>query len=66
MNRTYNSGQSRFTQVDPIGMASASIGDPQSMNLFAYTGNNPIDFVDPLGLDDDDEEEIVAVIDFAR
>ena len=50
VNRTYNSGQSRFTQVDPIGMASASIGDPQSMNLFAYTGNNPVDFVGPSGL----------------
>ena len=47
----YNSGQSRFTQVDPIGMASASTGNPQSLNLFAYVGNNPIDFVDPSGLD---------------
>ncbi len=50
VNRTYNSGQSRFTTVDPIGMASASIGDPQSLNLFAYTQNNPVDFVDPSGL----------------
>ncbi|MDQ3636277.1 MAG: hypothetical protein M3405_17510 [Acidobacteriota bacterium] len=50
VNRNYNSGQSRFTQVDPIGMASASIGNPQSMNLFAYVQNNPIDFVDPSGL----------------
>ncbi len=31
-------------------MASASIGDPQSLNLFAYTQNNPVDFVDPSGL----------------
>ena len=52
VNRTYNSGQSRFTQVDPIGMASASIGDPQSLNMFAYTQNNPVDFVDPSGLTD--------------
>ena len=51
VNRTYNSGQSRFTQVDPIGMASASVGDPQSLNLFAYTQNNPVDFTDPNGLD---------------
>jgi len=50
VNRTYNSGQSRFTQVDPIGMASASIGDPQSLNMFAYTQNNPVDFIDPSGL----------------
>ncbi len=32
-------------------MASASIGDPQSLNLFAYVGNNPVDFVDPSGLE---------------
>ncbi len=51
VNRTYNSGQSRFTTVDPIGMASASIGDPQSLNLFAYVTNNPVDFVDPSGLE---------------
>ncbi len=30
-------------------MASASIGDPQSLNLFAYVTNNPVDFVDPSG-----------------
>jgi len=50
VNRTYNSGQSRFTQVDPIGMGDSSLGDPQSLNLFAYTRNNPVDFVDPSGL----------------
>ena len=50
VNRNYNSGQSRFTQVDPIGMASASIGDPQSLNMYAYVQNNPIDFTDPSGL----------------
>ncbi|MFV0387187.1 MAG: RHS repeat-associated core domain-containing protein [Pyrinomonadaceae bacterium] len=49
VNRAYNSGQSRFTQVDPIGMASARIGNPQSLNLFAYVQNNPVDFVDPSG-----------------
>ncbi len=26
------------------------MGSPQSLNLYAYVGNNPIDFVDPLGL----------------
>ncbi|MGE3465425.1 MAG: hypothetical protein AB7J13_00715, partial [Pyrinomonadaceae bacterium] len=43
-------GQSRFTQVDPIGMASASLGNPQSNNLYAYVQNMPTDFVDPSGL----------------
>ncbi len=30
-------------------MASASIGDPQSLNLFAYVTNNPVDLVAPRG-----------------
>ena len=50
VNRTYNSGQSRFTQVDPIEMGDSDLGNPQSQNLFAYTRNNPIDFNDPSGL----------------
>jgi RHS repeat-associated protein len=50
VNRTYSSGQSRFTQVDPIGMAAASLGNPQSNNLYSYVQNMPTDFVDPSGL----------------
>lgn len=50
VNRSYSSGQGRFTTVDPIGMASGSILDPQSNNLYAYTQNNPVDFTDPTGL----------------
>ncbi len=49
-NRTYSKGQSRFTQVDPIAMASASLGNPQSNNLYAYVQNMPTDLVDPSGL----------------
>ncbi len=50
VNRTYNSGQSRFTTVDPMGMRSTSLTNPQSLNLFAYVHNNPIDLSDPVGL----------------
>ncbi|NNE67398.1 MAG: peptidoglycan DD-metalloendopeptidase family protein [Pyrinomonadaceae bacterium] len=50
VNRTYNSGQSRFTQVDPIGMGDTSLSNPQSMNLYGYVRNNPVDLVDPSGL----------------
>ncbi len=53
VNRTYSKGKGRFTQVDPIAMASASIGNPQSNNLYAYTQNMPTDFVDPSGLSDE-------------
>jgi RHS repeat-associated protein len=57
-NRSYSSGQGRFTSVDPIGIASSSAGTPQSLNLYAYVENNPIDFVDPSGLN----EEITGII----
>jgi RHS repeat-associated protein len=50
VNRTYNSGQSRFTQVDPLGLGAISFDNPQSLNMYAYVQNNPIDFIDPLGL----------------
>lgn len=49
-NRTYSKGQSRFTQVDPIAMASTSRANPQSNNLFAYVLNMPTDLIDPSGL----------------
>ena len=51
MNRSYNSGLGRFTQVDPIGMGAASPGDPQSLNLYAYCQNDPINRLDADGLD---------------
>jgi RHS repeat-associated protein len=53
VNRFYDSNQGRFTQVDPIGMASTSLKNPQSLNLYAYTENDPINKTDPTGLDDD-------------
>jgi RHS repeat-associated protein len=37
----------RFSSPDPL---SGSIADPQSLNLFAYVTNDPVNFVDPLGL----------------
>ena len=50
VNRSYSPGQGRFTQVDPIGMRSAKIVNPQSLNLYAYVQNLPTDLVDPSGL----------------
>ena len=50
VNRSYSPGQGRFTTVDPIGMASTSLGNPQSLNLYAYVQNRPTDFIDPTGL----------------
>ena len=40
----------RFPTPDPSGLASGSPANPQSLNLYAYVGNGPIDADDPLGL----------------
>ncbi len=50
VNRFYNPAQGRFNQVDPIGMSAASLMDPQSLNLYSYCGNDPINRLDPDGL----------------
>jgi len=50
INRHYDSLQGRFTQVDPIGMGAVSLSDPQSLNLYSYCGNDPVNHVDPDGL----------------
>jgi RHS repeat-associated protein len=50
INRTYDNKLGRFTQVDPIGMQAVSFDSPQTLNLYSYCGNDPIDFTDPSGL----------------
>jgi RHS repeat-associated protein len=49
-NRTYDSKQGRFTQVDPIGMGSVELSNPQTLNLYAYCTNDPVNYIDPSGL----------------
>ncbi|NJM53943.1 MAG: RHS repeat-associated core domain-containing protein [Blastocatellia bacterium] len=50
VNRSYSSAQGRFTQVDPIGMSAASLIAPQTLNMYSYCGNDPINRTDPSGL----------------
>jgi RHS repeat-associated protein len=45
--RKYESAAGRWTTPDPLG---GSIGDPQSFNHYTYTGNDPVNSVDPTGL----------------
>jgi RHS repeat-associated protein len=50
VNRFYSAREGRFTQVDPIGMAASSIDTPQSLNLYSYVNNDPVNQTDPDGL----------------
>ena len=50
VNRHYDSQQGRFTQVDPAGMNATNLEDPQTLNLYAYCTNDPVNNSDPSGL----------------
>ncbi len=50
LSRQYSAAQGRFTQVDPIANDLLSLSDPQSLNLYAYCGNDPNNNTDPSGL----------------
>jgi RHS repeat-associated protein len=45
--RYYNARLGRFMSGDPL---AGDVGDPQSLNRYAYARNNPINFIDPTGL----------------
>jgi RHS repeat-associated protein len=47
--RYYSSAQGRFTSVDPVTVTPERFYDPQQFNLYAYTRNNPLRFIDPTG-----------------
>src|SRR5262249_13694683 len=40
-NRSYDPMQGRFLQVDPLGLLSSDLKNPQSLNLYAYVRNDP-------------------------
>ena len=48
--RYYYNNHGRFTAVDPL-LASGKSADPQTFNRYAYVSNNPLNFVDPYGLE---------------
>jgi hypothetical protein len=56
MNRRYNRWWARFEQPDPYG-GSYELTNPQSFNRYSYVQNDPVNFVDPTGLDPDDPND---------
>jgi RHS repeat-associated protein len=48
--RHMSGAQGRFQSVDP-GNAGANPADPQTWNMYAYVGNNPMSSTDPSGMD---------------
>ena len=45
--RQFQSLEGRWLSVDPL---AGDIGDPQSLNRYAYVENDPVNFSDPFGL----------------
>jgi RHS repeat-associated protein len=50
MYREYHAVQGRWISPDPAGLGAVSPASPQSWNRYAYVSNNPLSFIDPLGL----------------
>jgi RHS repeat-associated protein len=52
--RQYSSQLARWISPDPAGLAAVDPSNPQSWNRYAYVLNNPMNLVDPFGLDPND------------
>jgi len=50
MARYFSSAQGRFTSPDPL-LASARLTDPQTWNRYTYVRNDPVNNIDPDGMD---------------
>jgi RHS repeat-associated protein len=63
--RRYAGKWHRFVQPDPYD-ASYDLTNPQSFNRYAYVQNDPVNFVDPLGLDPPPEPWEVSMVEGFR
>ena len=50
MMRSYVNRYGRFLTPDPAGAAAVDPTNPQTWNRYGYVGNDPVNFIDPLGL----------------
>jgi RHS repeat-associated protein len=57
MMRRYQSYWMRFSQPDPSD-GSYDLADPQSLNRYSYTQNDPVNSTDPSGLEDIDGDGV--------
>jgi len=48
--REYHTVQGRWVTPDPAGLAAVDPTNPQTWNRYAYVINNPLSYVDPMGL----------------
>jgi RHS repeat-associated protein len=48
--RMYSGSRGRFASPDPAGMWAANRARPQSLNRYAYTQSDPVNFVDGSGM----------------
>jgi RHS repeat-associated protein len=49
--RYYASSMGRFLSPDPLWIKPDRLLNPQKLNLYAYTVNNPLRYTDPTGMD---------------
>jgi RHS repeat-associated protein len=49
--RQYSSTQGRWMTPDPAGLAAVDPANPQTWNRYAYVMNDPVNLIDPLGLE---------------
>ena len=54
MFREYSPVQGRWISPDPAGVAAVDITNPQTWNRYPYVANNPLSFLDLLGLSCED------------
>ncbi len=48
--RRMSPSQGRWASPDPGGLAVVDPASPQTWNRYAYVANNPVNFIDPVGL----------------
>ena len=53
--RQYHHNNGRFMQPDPLSLGAIDLSNPQSLNLYSYVQNDPINAVDPSGMNKEDE-----------